>query len=46
MTEPGEMDEARRRYEFKKTLEKLEAQEGDGTEPSRSTSLPTSRSTM
>src|SRR5208283_4494638 len=32
MTEPGEMDEARRRYEFKKTLEKLEAQEGDGTE--------------
>ena len=25
------MDEARRRYEFKKTLEKLEAQEGDGT---------------
>jgi len=26
------MDEARKRYEFKKTLEKLEAQEGDGTE--------------
>ncbi|MGA2162078.1 MAG: peptide chain release factor aRF-1 [Methanoregula sp.] len=32
MTEPGEMDDARKRYEFKKTLEKLEAQEGDGTE--------------
>jgi peptide chain release factor subunit 1 len=27
-----EMDEARRRYEFKKTLEKLEAKEGMGTE--------------
>ena len=26
------MDEARKRYEFKKTLEKLQAQEGDGTE--------------
>ncbi len=32
MTEPVEMDEARKRYEFKKTLEKLEALEGDGTE--------------
>src|SRR5271157_2098 len=32
MTEPGEMDEARRRYEFKKTLEKLESQQGGGTE--------------
>jgi peptide chain release factor subunit 1 len=28
----GEMDEARRRYEFRKTLEKLEAKEGMGTE--------------
>ncbi|HUK37949.1 MAG TPA: peptide chain release factor aRF-1 [Methanomicrobiales archaeon] len=27
-----EQDEARRRYEFKKTLEKLEAKEGSGTE--------------
>jgi peptide chain release factor subunit 1 len=26
------MDDARKRYEFKKTLEKLQAQEGDGTE--------------
>ena len=32
MTEPVEMDDARKRYEFKKTLEKLEAQQGDGTE--------------
>jgi len=32
MTEPVEMDDARKRYEFKKTLEKLQAQEGDGTE--------------
>lgn len=27
-----EVDEARRRYEFKKTLEKLEAKQGSGTE--------------
>jgi len=27
-----EMDDARKRYEFKKTLEKLQAQQGDGTE--------------
>ncbi|MCX6686724.1 MAG: peptide chain release factor 1, partial [Methanoregula sp.] len=32
MAETGEMDEARKRYEFKKTLEKLELQQGDGTE--------------
>ena len=32
MTEEVEMDEARRRYEFKKTLEKLESGEGSGTE--------------
>jgi peptide chain release factor subunit 1 len=32
MTETGELDDARKRYEFKKTLEKLEQQEGDGTE--------------
>ncbi|WAC05411.1 MAG: peptide chain release factor aRF-1 [Methanoregula sp.] len=32
MAEVVEMDEARRRYEFKKTLEKLELQQGDGTE--------------
>jgi peptide chain release factor subunit 1 len=32
MTEPVEMDEARKRYEFKKTLENLESLEGDGTE--------------
>ncbi|MEN6610703.1 MAG: peptide chain release factor aRF-1 [Methanoregulaceae archaeon] len=31
-TEPVVMDEARRRYEFKKTLEKLERAEGSGTE--------------
>ncbi|MCU0633161.1 MAG: peptide chain release factor aRF-1, partial [Methanolinea sp.] len=32
MTETQEMDEGRRRYEFKKTLEKLEAKQGSGTE--------------
>ena len=32
MAEEVEMDEARRRYEFKKVLEKLQAQQGDGTE--------------
>ncbi|KQC09994.1 MAG: peptide chain release factor 1 [Methanolinea sp. SDB] len=32
MTETVEMDDARKRYEFKKTLEKLEAKEGSGTE--------------
>lgn len=32
MAEVEEMDEARRRYEFKKTLEKLEAKQGSGTE--------------
>ncbi|MEN6443248.1 MAG: peptide chain release factor aRF-1 [Methanoregula sp.] len=32
MTEPVEMDDARKRYDFKKTLEKLESQQGDGTE--------------
>jgi peptide chain release factor subunit 1 len=32
MTEAAEMDEGRRRYEFKKTLEKLEAKQGSGTE--------------
>ncbi|MGD1005482.1 MAG: peptide chain release factor aRF-1 [Methanoregulaceae archaeon] len=32
MAEALKMDEARKRYEFKKTLEKLESQEGDGTE--------------
>jgi peptide chain release factor subunit 1 len=32
MTEAAEMDEARRKYEFKKTLEKLERAEGSGTE--------------
>jgi len=32
MAEVVEMDEARKRYEFKKTLEKLEQQQGDGTE--------------
>lgn len=32
MTETAEMDEGRRRYEFKKTLEKLEAKQGSGTE--------------
>lgn len=32
MTETAEIDEGRRRYEFKKTLEKLEAKQGSGTE--------------
>jgi peptide chain release factor subunit 1 len=32
MAESVEMDDARRRYEFKKTLEKLQSQQGDGTE--------------
>ena len=32
MTEAVEMDDARKRYEFKKTLEKLEAKQGSGTE--------------
>lgn len=32
MTEEVEMDEARKRYEFKKTLAKLESGEGSGTE--------------
>ncbi|KUG19089.1 MAG: peptide chain release factor aRF-1 [Methanomicrobiaceae archaeon] len=32
MAEKQEMDEARRRYEFKKMLEKLAAKEGSGTE--------------
>ena len=32
MAEVVEMDDARKRYEFKKTLEKLESQQGDGTE--------------
>jgi peptide chain release factor subunit 1 len=32
MTEIGEMDEARRRYEFRKTLERLQAKQGSGTE--------------
>jgi len=32
MAEVAEMDDARKRYEFKKTLEKLELQQGDGTE--------------
>ncbi len=32
MAEVVEMDDARKRYEFKKTLEKLELQQGDGTE--------------
>lgn len=32
MTETVEMDDARKRYEFKKTLEKLEAKQGSGTE--------------
>ena len=32
MAEVSEMDDARKRYEFKKTLEKLELQQGDGTE--------------
>jgi peptide chain release factor subunit 1 len=32
MAEPARMDDARRRYEFKKTLENLEAKQGSGTE--------------
>jgi len=32
MAEEAEMDNARRRYEFKKTLEKLQAKQGSGTE--------------
>ncbi len=32
MSETGELDEARRRYEFKKMLEHLDAKEGSGTE--------------
>ena len=32
MTEEAEMDDARKRYEFKKVLEKLQSQQGDGTE--------------
>jgi peptide chain release factor subunit 1 len=32
MEQPAEMSDARRRYEFKKTLEKLEAKQGSGTE--------------
>ncbi len=32
MTDSVEMDEGRKRYEFKKTLEKLEAKQGSGTE--------------
>jgi len=32
MAEVREMDDARKRYEFKKSLEKLELQQGDGTE--------------
>jgi peptide chain release factor subunit 1 len=32
MAEESEMDDARRRYDFKKTLEKLQSQQGDGTE--------------
>ena len=32
MAEEREMDDARKRYEFKKALEKLELQQGDGTE--------------
>lgn len=32
MTETVEMDDARKRYEFKKTLEKLESKQGSGTE--------------
>jgi peptide chain release factor subunit 1 len=32
MAEESEMDDARKRYDFKKTLEKLESQQGDGTE--------------
>ena len=32
MTDQAEMDDARKRYEFKKMLEKLEAKQGSGTE--------------
>jgi peptide chain release factor subunit 1 len=32
MAEESEMDDARKRYDFKKTLEKLQSQQGDGTE--------------
>src|SRR5512136_352776 len=32
MAEEREMDDARKRYEFKKSLERLELQQGDGTE--------------
>ncbi|MCG7855317.1 MAG: peptide chain release factor 1, partial [Methanoregulaceae archaeon] len=32
MAETARMDDARRRYEFKKTLEKLQAKQGSGTE--------------
>jgi len=32
MPEESEIDDARRRYDFKKTLEKLQSQQGDGTE--------------
>lgn len=32
MSEAVELDEARRKYEFKKMLERLEAKEGSGTE--------------
>ena len=32
MAEEREMDDARKRYEFKKALERLELQQGDGTE--------------
>ena len=32
MAEETEMDDARKRYDFKKTLEKLQSQQGDGTE--------------
>ena len=40
-----EMDEGRRRYEFKKALERLEAKQGAGTEADHASSLRTSRST-
>jgi len=32
MAEESDMDDARKRYDFKKTLEKLQSQQGDGTE--------------
>ena len=32
MAEDSDMDDARKRYDFKKTLEKLQSQQGDGTE--------------